>query len=207
MVRNCNNIVLAIHRIQVHTARVISTTKQWVCYLASFFRSDAMFKNLPPPFWCIKAHPLIPSGSYTAERILKHLILYVIKRESCRHLCLPTVHTYFKCWVTLVNRHMATGWGTPCTNSEGAHNRCNRAYKNYLPIRTRVNWDTTSCWWVNCYPHFRISCCSHFEVTSFIYFLINTPLYPRRFDALTPPWKRHCWYSCLWVLKKCVFWA
>ena len=168
-----------------------------------------MFENLPPAplFWRIKADPLIPSWSYTAKRIVKHLILYVINRESCRHLCLLTVHTYFKCWVTLVNRHMVTGWGTPCTSSERAHNRCNRAYKNYFPITTRFYWNMTSCWWVNCYTHFRVSCCFHVEVPNLIYFLINTALYPGRFEVLTPPWKHHFSHSWLWVLKNCVFWA
>jgi len=98
MARDCNSIDLTMHPIQVHTARAISTTQQWVCYLASFFHSDAMFEKLlpppTPPFWRIKQRdPLIPSRSYTAKWILKHLILYVINRESCRHLCLPTVHT------------------------------------------------------------------------------------------------------------------
>jgi hypothetical protein len=122
----------------------------------------------------MKADPLISSASYTDERILKDLIPYVINRESCRHLCLPTVHTYFKCWVTFVNRHMATGWGTPCTSSEGTHNRCNKAYKNYFSFRTRVCWSMTSCWWANCYPRFRRGCCFHVDVQIFIYFLINT---------------------------------
>jgi hypothetical protein len=59
MVCGCNNLVLTVHPIQVHTARVVSTKQQWVRYLASFFHSDAVFENLPPqpPVLAHKSRP------------------------------------------------------------------------------------------------------------------------------------------------------
>jgi hypothetical protein len=63
MVRDCNNIDLTMHPIQVHTARVISTTQRWVCYLASFFHSDAMVET-PPPGLAHKSRP------FNSKRIL-----------------------------------------------------------------------------------------------------------------------------------------